>query len=404
MPNYAYTARDKTGKVVSGSLEGDNEAHVVERLRGMGYIISGLSEQKEAVKFESFFERFQRVKGKDLVAFSRQFATMINSGLPLARCLSVLAEQTENPLLSKTILAVLQDVEGGQTLSAALEKHPRIFSELLVSMVKAGETGGILDDVLLRIAENLEKSEDLQKKIKSAMAYPALMLIMSIALVLVMITFIVPVFAGMFKTLGGKLPLPTQMLVSLSSFIRGTWFIGLPVTIAIIFGIRRLLKVPTVRYQYDKFKLRVPVFGRLSRRNALSRFSRTLGILTAAGVPILESLEVVERTVGNMLIAEEVERARLAVKEGQTVAKPLGDSAVFPPMVVQMIAVGEESGALDTMLTKIADFYDKEVAAAVEALTSLIEPLMIVVVGGIIGVILLSLYLPMFQLASLIKK
>lgn len=370
----------------------------------MGYIVSNLSERKEAIKVESFFERFQRVKGKDLTAFSRQFATMINSGLPLTRCLSILAEQTENPLLSKTITAVLQDVEGGLSLSAALEKHPRVFNELFISMVKAGETGGILDTVLLRVAENMEKAEDLKKRIKSAMAYPILMLVMSVVMVFVMVTFIVPVFAGMFKSLGGELPVPTQILVSLSNFARSTWFIGLPLMVVAVFGLRRLLKVTAIRYWFDRFKLRAPVAGRLIKLNALSRFSRTLGILSAAGVPILESLEVVERTVGNMRIAEDVEKARLAVKEGQSVAKPLTGSTVFPPMVVQMIAVGEESGALDTMLIKIADFYDQEVATAVEGLTSLIEPLMIVFVGGLVGAILISLYLPMFRIAALVKQ
>ncbi len=369
----------------------------------MGYVVSNVAVQKEAVKLEAYFERFQRVKGRNLALFTRQFATMINSGLSLTRCLGILSDQTESPALGRTIKTVLQDVEGGSSLSEALEKHPKVFSELYVSMVKAGEAGGILDDVLLKISDSLEKSEELKRKVKTAMAYPILMFCMSLVLVFVMITFIVPIFANMFKTLGGELPLPTQILVSLSNVIRSYWFIGIPLIVLVVYGIRRALRVGSVKYQFDRFKLRMPIVGKVSREMALSRFSRTLGVLTAAGVPILEALEVVEKAVGNLIIGEEVSRVRVRVKEGETVAKPLEQGKVFPPMVVQMIGVGEESGALDTMLLRIADFYDKEVTAAVDALTSLIEPLMIVVVGLVVGGILISLYLPMFRLASLIK-
>jgi type IV pilus assembly protein PilC len=400
---YAYTARDRVGKVITGTLEGDNETAVAESLRRQGYIISNLQAQRQAGGFNFSLGGGKKVKSGELVVFSRQFATMINAGLPLARCLGILGEQTENPGLASTVQEVLRDVEGGLALSAALDKHPKVFNTLYVSMVKAGETGGILDDVLLNIAENLEKSEELKKRIKSAMAYPVLMFIMSIVLVLVMVTFIVPIFADMFKTLGGQLPIPTQMLVWLSAFVRATWMIAVPGTIAVYIGIRRAIKVPSVHYKWDSFKIRAPVFGKLIKQQALSRFARTLGVLSSAGVPILESLEVVEKTVNNMEISAEVGKVRIAVKEGETIAKPLSGSKIFPPMVVQMISVGEESGAMDTMLLKIADFYDKEVATAVEALTSLIEPLMIIFVGGLIGGILISLYLPMFQMASLIE-
>lgn len=401
---FAYTARDRLGKVVSGTLEGDNESAVAESLRRQGYIISNLQAQRQAGGFSlSLGGGRKKVKSGELVVFSRQFATMINAGLPLARCLGILGEQTENPGLAVTVQEVLRDVEGGLALSAALDKHPKVFNTLYVSMVKAGETGGILDDVLLNIAENLEKSEELKKRIKSAMAYPVLMFIMSMVLLLVMMTFIVPIFSDMFKTLGGTLPLPTQVLVAISGFVRATWFVAVPGTIALIIGIRRLIKVPVVHRKWDSFKIRAPIFGKLIKQQALSRFARTLGVLSSAGVPILEALEVVEKTVNNMEISDEVGGVRLAVKEGETIAKPLSGSKIFPPMVVQMISVGEESGAMDTMLLKIADFYDKEVATAVEALTSLIEPLMIIFVGGLIGGILISLYLPMFKMASLIQ-
>ncbi len=401
---YAYTARDKEGKIVSGTLEGDSEGNVADSLRKQGYIISSLKEKRVVggIKLK-IGSGTKKVKGSELVIFSRQFATMINAGLPLARCLSILGEQTESPGLAKSVQEVLRDVEGGLALSAAMDKHPKVFNTLYVSMVRAGETGGILDNVLLNVAENLEKADELKKRIKSAMAYPILMFIMSIVLVFVMITFIVPIFADMFKTLGGSLPIPTQVLVHISNFVQSTWMIGIPSSIGLYFVIKRIMKIPAVHYRFDGFKIKAPVVGRLSKQQAISRFARTLGVLSSAGVPILESLDVVEKTVGNMVISKEVSHVKLAVKEGETIAKPLSGSKVFPPMVVQMISVGEESGAMDTMLIKIADFYDKEVSTAVDALTSLIEPLMIIFVGAIIGGILLSLYLPMFQMASLIK-
>lgn len=401
--SFAYTARDRTGKVISGTVEGDSESAVAESLRRQGFTVSSLTADKAGTGFNFKIGGKKKVKSSQLVVFSRQFATMINAGLPLARCLAILGEQTENPTLAETIQEVLRDVEGGLALSAALDKHPKIFNTLYVSMVKAGETGGILDDVLLNIAENLEAAEELKKKIKSAMAYPVLMFGMSIVLVFVMITFIVPVFAGMFKQLGGNLPAPTQFLVNVSNLLQSTWMIGLPATIAVVIGIRRALKIRSVRFRWDTVKLRLPIVGKLIRQQALARFARTLGTLSSAGVPILEALEVVENTVGNLLLGQEVGRVREAVKEGETIAKPLGESTIFPPMVTHMVSVGEESGAMDTMLLKIAEFYDKEVTGAVESMTSLLEPLMLVVVGGIVGAILISLYLPMFSMASLIK-
>lgn len=400
---FAYKARDGSGKIITGILEGDSETHIVESLRGMGYVVSSIKEEGAGLQINIGGTRRKRVKGPEIVVFSRQFATMINAGLPLARCLGVLAQQTPNPGLAATIEDILHDVEGGLALSNAMAKHPKIFNTLYCSMVRAGETGGILDDVLTNVADNLEKSEEIKRKIKSSMMYPILMLIMSIILVTVMLVFIVPVFSGMFAQLGGELPLPTQALVKLSDMIKTTWWFGIPLTVAMVYGIRKLIDVPPVRLRWDSIKLRLPIVGLLIREQAVSRFARTLGTLSSAGVPILEALEVVENTVGNQLMSQEVGKVTLSVKEGQTIALPLSKCSVFPPMVVQMVAIGEESGAMDTMLLKVSEFYDKEVSTTIEGLTTIIEPLMLVGVGLVIGGILISLYLPMFGLASLVK-
>jgi type IV pilus assembly protein PilC len=403
---YTYKARDAAGKLISGTLEGDDENHVAESLRRMGYTVNSISEEKKSgfnISLGGGSTKRKRVKGSELVVFTRQFATMINAGLPLARCLNVMASQTPNPGLKATIDDVLHDVEGGLALSNAMLKHPKVFNNLYCSMVRAGETGGILDSVLGNIADSLEKSQEIKSKIKSAMTYPMLMLIMSIVLVVVMLVFIVPVFTGMFAQLGGELPLPTKLLVNMSAFIKSTWWFGIPIAVAAVFGVKRALKVPAVRFQWDTIKLKLPIVGSVVKQQSLSRFARTLGTLSSAGVPILEALEVVENTVGNALISREVGKVSASVKEGQTIAQPLGKSSVFPAMVVQMVSVGEESGAMDAMLLKVADFYDKEVATTVEGLSSLIEPLMLVGVGLVIGGILISLYLPMFRMASLIQ-
>jgi len=403
MATFKYTVRDKASKAVDGTLEGDNKEAVSSKLRSMGYVIVSLEETGGMLASMSAIKIGGGIKPKDITIFARQFATMINAGLPLARCLSVMASQTPNPGLQATIEDVLHDVEGGLALSNAMSKHTKVFNNLYCSMVRAGETGGILDEVLANIADSLEKNQDIRSKIKSAMTYPILMLIMSIVLVVVMLVFIVPVFTGMFAQLGGALPLPTQILVNLSDFITATWWFGIPIAIAAVYGMRRAIEFPNIRFAWDSLKLRLPVVGSVIKQQCLSRFARTLGTLSSAGVPILEALEVVENTVGNALVSREVSIVSAAVKEGQTIAQPLGKSKVFPPMVVQMVAVGEESGAMDSMLIKVADFYDKEVATTVEGLSSLIEPVMLIGVGLVIGGILISLYLPMFKMASLIK-
>lgn len=403
MPVFAYKVRDKKGAALSGTIEGDSELSIITRLRQAGYLIINITEKAEPATVGKILGGLGKVKFKDLTIFSRQFATMISAGLPLTKCLDILTQQTPNAKFKAIIAHLLRDVEGGQTLSAALAHHPQAFPELYVSMVRAGETSGVLDDVLLRLAEHFEKELALKGKIKAAMIYPTLMLSFALLVTFFMITFIVPIFAQMFQDLGGTLPLPTRVLMGASQTIRNFWYLVIPVLIAIIFAIRRVLKTGGGRLWLDNVKLRLPLFGVLSRKISISHFTRTLGTLINSGVPILSALEIVEATAGNLIIAGAVDKVRIGIKEGETIAGPLDESGVFPPMVVQMISVGEETGTLGAMLQKIADFYDEEVATSVDGLTALIEPIMIVCIGVLIGGILMSLYLPMFNLVNIMK-
>ena len=344
-----------------------------------------------------------KVKLRDVAIFSRQFATMINSGLSLIRALAILAEQTENPELARVVGEVRLDVEKGVSLSQAIAKHPKVFNRLYIAMVRSGEIGGVLDAVLMRLADTIEKQVELRRKVRSAMTYPVVALSICILIAAAMLLFIVPQFKAIYTDLGGQLPLPTRVLISLSDMLK-TWF---PVVIVLagvgVYFFRRWTKTENGRMIWDSFKLRVPVFGVLTRKTALARFSRTLAALTRSGVGILEALDIVAETAGNEVVSTALRETQGAVKRGDTLARPLESHEVFPPMVTQMISVGEETGALDEMLDKIADFYDSEVTATVDALTSLIEPLMIVVMGTIVGGMIISLYLPMFNIIKLIK-
>lgn len=400
---FVYRVRDRAGKVATGQLESDNPTAVATKLRQMGYIVLEVKEQARAQSLGQIELFKQKVKVKDVAVFCRQFATMINSGLALTRALAILSEQTENKTLAKIVSQLQADVEAGQTLSEALAKHKKVFSELFINMVKAGETGGVLDIVLLRVAEHFEKEMALKSKIKSAMTYPVLMFIMSIVMVFVMITFVVPVFVNMFASLGGELPLPTRMLIAASNFIRSFWYLLIAAAIGLRYALRAYKRTPQGRLLFDRLKLKLPIFGNLVTKLAIGRFSRTFSTLVASGVPILQSLDIVADTANNEVISRTVRSTRASIKEGETIAEPLAKSPVFPPMVVQMIAIGEETGALDTMLAKIADFYEQEAAALVESITSLIEPLMIAFLGVVIGGIIISLYMPMFNLINLIK-
>jgi type IV pilus assembly protein PilC len=401
---FAYKVRDRSGKIVQGTVEAESETAVVGRLRQMGLAPLLIEEHKESLgKKELHFPWSGRVKPKDIAVMSRQFATMINSGLSLLRALNILAEQTDNAAFRATLSAVRSDVEKGQSLSQALAKHPKTFSRLYVAMIKAGETGGVLDRTLLRRAETMEKEVALRHKIKSAMTYPVVVFGLVIIIVTAMLLFVVPMFKNLYQQLGGTLPLPTRVLIILSDFIKHAWFIWFPGTIGAVVGFRKWIKTDAGREKWDAIKLRLPIFGVLVHKTALSRYSRTLAALFRSGVPILQGLDIVKETVNNAVMADAVSEVQLSVKEGASIAKPLEQHAIFPPMVVQMMLVGEETGALDTMLEKIADFYDQEVDATVEALTSLIEPLLIAVMGVAVGGMVVALYMPMFNIINLIK-
>ncbi|MBX7159975.1 MAG: type II secretion system F family protein [Acidimicrobiia bacterium] len=403
---FKYKVRDRAGALLEGELDADNVSVVAARLRQQGFIPIEI-DRKASGGLQSDLKIpgiSDRVKLKDLAIFSRQLATMINSGLSLLRALTILTEQTENQSLAKVIGEVRQDVETGSALSVAMAKHPKVFNNLFVSMVRAGETGGILDDVLVRVADTIERQVQLRNKVKSAMTYPIMAMSLILLILAAMLIFIVPQFKNMYDALQGTLPLPTRMLLWASSaFINYGLIIGVPVTVVTIILVRRWAKTEKGRYTVDKFKLKAPLFGKIVHKAALARFSRTLGVLLSAGVPILESLEIVAETVNNVVIGNAIQDVKASVKTGESIARPLTEHEVFPPMVVQMLAVGEETGALDTMLEKIADFYEDEVATAVESLTSLIEPLLIVVMGIAVGGMLISLYMPMFNIINLIK-
>jgi type IV pilus assembly protein PilC len=400
---YQYSVRDRTGKIVSGTLEADSQATVAAKLKQMGYAPISISQHKAGMKTEISIPGFsKRIKLKDLAVMSRQFATMINSGLSMLRSLTILAEQTENKELARVLGEVAKDVETGVALSSALAKHPDAFPPLMVNMCRAGEVGGFLDSVLLQIAENYEAEVRLRGKVKSAMTYPVVVFVMAILAVVGMLLFIVPTFAKMFDTLGGELPAPTRLLVTMSNLLKmGAPFILVGVIAGfVVWG--KVKRKDRVRNFVDPLKLKIPIFGTLFQKIALSRFARNLGTMMHSGVPILQSLEIVADTTGNVVVGRAVRDVQDSVRNGESLAGPLANHAVFPPMVVQMMAVGEDTGALDTMLHKIAEFYDQEVESTTESLTALIEPLMIAVLGGIVGSMIIALYMPIFKIFDLI--
>ncbi|MBX9245856.1 type II secretion system F family protein [Actinotalea ferrariae] len=402
---FEYAVRNKDGKIVKGRIEAQNQAAVASRLRTMG--TAPISIQEVAVgglnKEISIPGLSDRVGMKDLAVMSRQMATMINSGLSLLRALSILANQTESKPLAKVLVLVRNDVEAGVALSVALGKHAEIFPPLMINMIKAGEVGGFLDQVLVSVAENYESEVKLRAKIKSAMTYPVVVFVMAIVATIGMLLFIVPVFAGMFENLGGELPAPTKVLVFLSDLMK--WLAPVLLVVGIIFGVwwGKHKNDAEVRRRVDPWRLKMPIFGNLFRKVAVSRFTRNFGTMIHAGVPILQALDIVGETSGNMVVENAAKAIRDSVRSGQSLSGPLQDHPVFPPMVVQMIAVGEDTGALDEMLHKISEFYDQEVEATTEQLTSLIEPLMIAVLGTIVGGMIIALYMPIFSIFDLIQ-
>jgi type IV pilus assembly protein PilC len=404
MPDtYTYKVRDRGGKVVSGDLVADSEALAVARLRDMGLVPVSVAKQKSGGMKMEITLRPGHVKRKELAVVARQFATMVNSGLPILRSLAILGDQTESKELARVLTQVRTEVEQGNSLSAAMVKFPKAFNDLFIAMVKAGETGGVLDTVLLKLADNIEKDVSLRRRIKSAMTYPVVVVCMVSLIMAAMLLFVVPQFKDIYKQLGGKLPLPTLVLIGVSDAMKHYWYMVIGAIIGGYFGLKRYRKTEGGRVRTDKLLLRIPVFGPLFHKTALSRFSSTLAMLLSAGVPILQALDIVSETVNNRVLSAAVADVQDSVREGESIAKPLARHPVFPPMVVQMLAVGEETGGVDTMLTKVAEFYDDEVTATVDALTSLIEPLLIAFVGAGVGAAVIALYMPMFNVINLIK-
>jgi type IV pilus assembly protein PilC len=403
MAVFTWEGRTRQGTVKKGVIEAANEATVMAQLRAQMIVpVSVKAKSKDLLEGFALFKG--GVKLRELVVFTRQFATMIDAGLPLVQCLDIQAEQQSNKAFQRVLRETKANVEQGSTFADGLAKHPRVFDELYTNLIAAGEIGGILDTILNRLATYLEKADALRRKVKSAMVYPITVLVVAIGVLALLLVKVIPVFERMFQDFGGALPGPTQMVVDVSHFLQAYivyMLIGLTAAIVGFFQGRR--RVPSFRYRTDALALKVPVFGTLLRKVAVARFSRTLGTMISSGVPILDALDICARTAGNKVIEAALQRTRAAISEGRTIAEPLEASGVFPGMVVQMIAVGEQTGAMDAMLSKIADFYDDEVDTAVDALTSLLEPLMMVFLGGAIGAILIAMYLPIFKLADNIK-
>jgi type IV pilus assembly protein PilC len=402
MPVYIWKGRTTAGEMQSGEMAFDNQNEALAFLRKKRIIAQFVREKPKSVGFKIDLKKGQTVSTKDLAIFTRQFATMITAGLPLVQCLDILSQQSENGALKKIVLTVMHDVEAGSTLAEALGKHPKVFDNLFVNMVEAGEAGGVLDDILMRLATYIEKAEALRRKVKSAMTYPTVVLIVAVSTTVFMLLFIIPTFAKIFKDFGGELPLPTKIVLGASNFLKAFWYIGLGAIAGTIILFKRYYATNHGELVIDRAKLRMPILGDLLKKAAIARFTRTLGTLISSGVPILTGLEITARTAGNRVIQEAVLATRASIREGETIAAPLKNSDAFPPMVVQMIAVGEETGALDEMLNKIANFYDDEVNTAVDTLTSIIEPVMIVVMGCLVGGMVVAMYMPMFKLINVV--
>ncbi len=397
---YLWKGRSPSGEILSGEYVTENKQELINYLRKRKIIITSLKEKSRQLSLKMSFGG--KISVKDLGVFTRQFATMINAGLPLVQCLDILAKQLEKEHFKKIVLTVTTDVEGGATLAEALGKHPTVFSTLYTNMVDAGEAGGILDLILNRLAVYLEKAEALTRKVKAALMYPAVVFFVAIGATVFMLIFIIPTFAKMFVDFGGDLPLPTKIVMGISDFLRTKWFVMVGVIGGAIFAYKRFHATEAGKLKVDQLMLKVPVLGQVIRKSSIARFTRTLGTLVSSGVPILNGLDITARTAGNKVVENAIFATRESISQGNTIAEPLRECGVFPPMVTQMIGVGEQTGALDEMLEKIANFYDDEVDTAVDALTSVIEPVMIVVMGTMVGGMLIAMYLPMFKLINVI--
>lgn len=399
MPVFEYKGKTLGGKQVQGELKAKSRTELERVLRGNKVLVTSISKKPTQIRIKIG----SGIKKIDISRFTRQFATMISAGLPMVQCLEILGSQMESAEFRKIIVTIKEAVQSGSTLSEALGKHKKAFDDLYVNMVEAGEVGGALDTILVRLAQYREKSDRLIRKVKGALVYPIVVMIVAIGVTFAMLRFIVPIFAKMFSGMGAELPGPTAAVLKISNFLRGNTLFMLLILVIAIIGFRLFLRNPNGRLAFDGFKLRMPLLGNLIRKSAISRFTRTLSTLLSSGVAILDALNITARTSGNMVLQNAIKKSMISIAEGETITKPLKDVGVFPPMVTQMISVGEKTGGLDEMLSKIADFYDDEVDAAVAALTSVIEPIIIVVMGAVIGGILIAMYLPMFDIIGKIS-
>jgi type IV pilus assembly protein PilC len=400
-PVWKWTGKSKQGELRSGEIEAPDSAAVEARLRQMG--LEPVKVKKKPRELHLKFPGMGGVEEKDLLVFTRQFSVMIDAGLPLVQALDIIGTQADNAAFRTVLLAVKTKVESGSTFADALSDHPKVFDTLFVQLVRAGEIGGILDTILQRLGAYIEKNSKLKRRVKGAMVYPAVVLTVAIGVVVALIGFVVPTFEKMFKEMGGTLPGPTQFLVDVSNGFRGTWYLYLGIPTAIFIGFKTIIAKGKGQQVWHNVVLQLPLFGPLIRKVAVARFTRTLGTMISSGVPILDALEIVAKTAGNRTIEAAILHVRTKISEGKNIAGPLAETNVFPPMVVQMIGVGEATGAMDQMLSKIADFYDDEVDVAVGALTSMLEPIMMVVLGGIVGFFMIAMYLPIFTMADTVK-
>ena len=397
MPTFTYTARTPQGDLKTATIEAGTRDEVVAQLRRQRLNVVKVDEEKKKGPARG------SIKMRDIVIFTRQFSTMINAGLPLVQALDILARQTENKALADVTRAVVFDVESGHTVADALAKHPKAFNELYVNMVAAGEAGGILDTILLRLATFMEKNDALIRKVKGAMIYPGVIMSVAAIAIAVLLIFVIPVFQNMFASVGLALPLPTRVVIAMSQFLTGYWWAVIAAMVAMVFMVKRYYATPNGKLAIDRMLLKFPVLGDVLRKSAVSRFTRTLGTLISSGVSILDGLEITAKTAGNRVIQDAIMASRASIAGGDTISAPLQKSQVFPPMVISMIAVGEQTGGLDEMLSKIADFYDEEVDAAVSGLLSLLEPVMIVFLGVVVGGMVVAMYLPIFDMINAVQ-
>lgn len=400
MPTYTWEGKSNLGEIKKGELVADNLVIARLQLRKLNITPGRILEKKEKSAPKTAIRK--KIPTKSIVVFTRMFATMINAGLPMVQCLNILAAQQENPAFAKVITQVKGDVESGLSLSEGLKKHPKIFDQLYTNLVDAGEAGGILDVILSRLSSYIEKAERLKKKIKGAMVYPAVVTGVAVVVTMVILIFVIPIFEKMFSEVGQALPAPTQFVIALSRFVSKNIIFMILGAVGLVFLLRRLYATEKGQYFIDDLMLKLPIFGILLRKAAVAKFTRTFGTMVSSGVPILEALDIVAKSAGNKVVEKAIYNARESISQGKSISEPLTESRVFPPMVTQMIGVGEASGELDTMLNKIADFYDDEVDAAVTTLTSMMEPIMMVVLGGVVGGLVVAMYLPIFKMGEAI--